>query len=220
MIVRRYILPIISLSLFPSCLKYHYLVKSEFPQAEAADSHASAAVRAGRDFVRSVTAYDQFKTCASFDALLLTGTVRRSFDEQYAAKRGLHVADAGQHGDERSDWLVIYLLAELRDRADVQLQEPDSRWTMYLRLAGGKKVPVSCIEQETFEPEYTSMFGQHVTPFKAPYKVLFELPAGISLPQVSREQVALVFTSPENTVTVTWDPRVQPGEVYEDFYWL
>ncbi len=173
--VFRFFVMIVTLGMLPACIKYHDLVKSEFPQGEKQLDQSSVAAT----HRRSATVYEEFTTKAIFDGLWLSDTLRTSYVDMYAHKRGLNAeareALLKRQLEENRVWLSFYLLADVRDNSFTQLNEKSSFWTMYATLDGKHKLVPESIKEVELEPEFQQLFGARFNHFKATYLVKMRL---------------------------------------------
>lgn len=213
------------LGLLPACIKYHDIVKSEFPQGEKQpDVSAVADVHK-----RSATVYDQFSTKAIFDSMWLSDSLRRSYVDMYAHKRGIdgeaREAELKRQLAENRVWLSFYLLADVRDRSFTQMNEKDSFWTTYAVIDGKHKIVPESIKEVELEPEFQQMFGSRYVHFKTPYLIKMRVSEQMAEHIASGKytSIALVVGSVYKKCEMVWKKEVMHPKKKvmndEDFYW-
>lgn len=206
-----------------SCIKYYDTVRSEFPQAkDQVDPQAAA-----RSAVRSETVYDQFRTLAIFDALWLSDMVREAYVDFHAHKNGLNLDGKEnlliKEKEQNKEIISFYVLAEVRDRGHISLEDKNSLWSLYLTNESGWKLQPKSIKEVELAPEYKKFFGHHkVTPFKTPYLVTFDKNEFVLNQDSLGSGLKLVIGSAEKKVEFVWDdnePVKKKMGSDEDFYW-
>ncbi len=218
----------------PSCVKYHELSQSEFPQGdEYKDSREIA-----HNYVRSAKVLDQFSTQAIFDALWLSDQTRTAFIDVYSKRRGKNTekreALLKRQLEENNHWISFYVLADIRNKMHFSLNDKNSHWTLYLevhkfdkkgKLAKKRIEPLSIKEVEV-EPEYQSFFGAHrYSLFKNTFLVRFPMQNLAGKPYLEKgDELHLVVSSPQKKTSMIWDTNdiKKHSELLrdEDYYWL
>ncbi|MBU1008200.1 hypothetical protein KKA53_03930 [Candidatus Dependentiae bacterium] len=167
--------------LLSSCTKAYKLVPSESSQGkEHGDGRDLDVVK---ENLRSVRVYDEWETSAMFDVLWMSDHTRRSYVDQYCARRGKSAADkesmVGGELDKNRETISFYILADVRDPFHPELDDKNAAWTIYLD-AYGKKIMPSSIKKigiEELAPELLTLFGHKYRrpKFKKPYLVEFPI---------------------------------------------
>ncbi len=201
----------------PSCIKYHEMVKSEFPQGQdAADVREIT-----QTYVRSATVYDQFTTLAVFDALWLSPEVMATYADMYGKRRGKNDAackamlsqeDTKIGSLNAAEFTSFYVLADLRVKTHKGLHEKGSFWTLALENATGKRVEAALIKNVELDPEYQMMFGYRFNLFKEIYLVKF--PAHVEGKPVFApgEPLTLLLSSPRKNMRISWNVPIDPSK--------
>ena len=215
---------IVMLIALPGCIKYYELSESEFPQGKQLDDNRQVAAA----YRRSVTIYDQFKTQAIFDGLWLSDTVRSTYVDIHASKRGVH-GDGKEELlkrqlEENNHWLSFILLADIRDKLFASMSEPSATWTAHAVVDNVKLVAES-VKEFDMDPEYQLLFGKTWSPFKTAYLVKFPLESVLAhkIAESGQHEVKLVISSMYKEAELEW----KTGELSakkevlrdEDFYW-
>ncbi len=203
----------IVLGVTTSCVKYHQLVKSEFPQGEDAPDLRELAEKS----IRAVTIYDQFSTLAIFDVLFLSDEVKAMHADHYGRRRGKDneacKALLAQENKEQPDTMSFYILADLRVKTHKGLHEKGAYWTVALEKKDGTRVEATSIKNVDLDPEYQILFGYRFNLFKEVYLVTFPASSVSAAPAAStgknstesREPVILVVSSPRKSIQLVWD---------------
>ncbi|MBY0353450.1 hypothetical protein K2W90_03735 [Candidatus Babeliales bacterium] len=210
-----------SLCLFPSCIKYHKVVTSEFPQGnETKDCREIT-----HNNVRSQKIYSEFKTEALFDVLLLSDQTREAYAQNFAQRRGKDPQELlNREFEENKHWISFYVLAEIRDNTNPALNEKNSYWTLFLRTPNGKRIEPVSIKEVEIEPEYQRFFGYRFTPHKTVYLIKFPQQGLDNKNLVNpNDPITLVIASPTKEVPLVWDRKdyKKHAELLsdKDFYW-
>jgi len=180
-ILMRFFVVGLALVALPACIKYHDLVKSEFPQGESQPDQQAVAV-AHR---RSKVVYDEFSTKAIFDGLWLSDAMRTAYVDMYAYRKGLDAeareARLKRQLEENRVWLNFYLLAEAYDKNAAQLNEKNSPWSVYAMIDDKHKLVPEVIKlDDELEPEFQKFFGPRFNFFKSAYLIKFRLTEGMA----------------------------------------
>lgn len=237
------------LLLFPSCIRYYKLSKSEFPQGVEHEDTRDIT----HNYVRSGRALDQFSTLAAFNALWLSNDTREAYVDVYSRRRGKddakHDAMLKRQLEENKHWVSFYILTDIRDATQYSMSDKNSTWTVYLEIERKKDLnkihcvtsaqelekahaptiiklePIS-IKEIDVEPEYQEFFGKHrFNLFKDSYLVKFPVSDLEGKPYVQKgDIVTMVFGSAQRDVRLVWDTSdtKKHGELRkdEDFYWI
>jgi len=167
------------LLLFPSCIKYHTLIKSEFPQGKKLEDSREIVY----NYIRTARIYEQFSTQAIFEVLLLSDHTRKEFADQYVERRGKskieHKALVTRELGENKQWISFYVLADIRDKEHLSMADKNSSWTMYLEsydAQGNEKhikpYSITPVDENDLAHEYKHLFA-HRFYFKNIYLVKF-----------------------------------------------
>ena len=193
------------LLVLPSCIKYYEMSNDEFPQAiEKKDDYTELI----QENLKSVRAYEQFETKATFDALWMSDEMKVAFENVYCNKRGKdeNTKDAliRRQLEESKHWITFYVLTDVRGKNNTSMTEKDSLWSMYLQV-GDKKISPISIKEVELEPEIQFFFGSRFSSFKSPYLVKFpatDMAGQFYLKDASG--MSLFFSSPLLETKLTW----------------
>jgi hypothetical protein len=224
MIVRNSLLVGV-LGFYAGCIKYHDLVKSEFPQCKTQPDQHEVAYR----YRRSVTVYDVYQTKAIFNALWLSDQVRTAYVDVYGGKRGMDEQAKEEMLkrllEENKHWLNFYVLAEVGDKTYTSLSEKYAAWTLYVMIDNDKKIMPESIKEVDLEPEYQLMFAKTFNPFKTAYLVKFPLKGELAdrYAKGMIKNIQMIVSSTYKERAMVWDMNeiAQTKKVLkdEDFYW-
>ncbi len=212
------------LVIFTSCIKYHKLLKNEFPQGDKQQDRREVAY----NFLKTSKIYEEFNTQAIFYTLWLSDEVRTVYIHDYSERRGKDAAVCEalvkRQLEENKHWISFYLQADIRDRQHVALNDKNSLWTLYLQTAQGKRVEPISIKIVELEPEYQRYFGHRYNPFKDTYLVRFPAQDLEGTVYMQADKVCMLFiSSPSKKVAISWDKKDSKKHAEllkdEDFYW-
>ncbi len=216
------------LSFAPGCIKYHDLLRSEFPQGQKRpEMHAVAQM-----YRRSGVVYSEFSTQGIFDALWLSDQIRKAYVDVYGGKRGLS-QDAQEEIlkrqlEENKHWITFLLLVDVPDKTNVSLSDPEAAWTVYAQVDGKKLIPAEKkegIKEIELEPEYQLFFGKTYNTLKSVYQIRIPITQDIAdkLTQGTIRSIKLIICSVYKECTLEWtkEQLTQKKKVLrdEDFYW-
>ena len=129
-----YVFCVVMLLLFPSCIRYYKLSKSEFPQGVEHEDARDVS----HNYVRSGRVLDQFSTLAAFNALWLSNNTREAYVDVYSRRRGKddtkHDALLKRQLEENKHWISFYILTDIRDATQFSMSDKNSCWTVYLEI--------------------------------------------------------------------------------------
>lgn len=208
-----------------SCIKYHELATSEFPQGQRCDDKQAVCAA----YSRQAPVYKEFETQAWFDLLWLSDSVRTAYVDVYCSKRGWS-ADKKEEMlkrqlEENRHWLSFYVLAEVPDRTYAALNDPNALWTFSALVDNNEKIVPEPIKDVDLEPEFQLLFGSKFNSLKTAYILKFPITPDIAdaLSKGQFKKVQLVIQSIHKKIDVVWDKKslVQTKKVVrdEDFYW-
>ncbi|MBX9830826.1 hypothetical protein K2X40_02630 [Candidatus Babeliales bacterium] len=212
------------LCLFSSCIKYHKVIKSEFPQGNENQDCREIT----HNNVRSQKIYNEFKTEALFDVLLLSDQTRTAYVKNFAQRRGKNQEGYQQLLDrefeENKHWVSFYVLAEIRDNSNPSLNEENSYWTLSLQTPSGNRIEPTSIEEVDIEPEYQTFFNHRFTAHKTVYLVKFPQQDLDNKNLINpNDPITLVIASPTKELPLVWDRKdyKKHAELLsdKDFYW-
>jgi len=213
------------LGFYAGCLKYHDLVKSEFPQSKTQPDKHDVAYR----YRRTALVYDVFQTKAIFNALWLSDEVRTAYVDVYGGKRGMDEQAKEEVLkrllEENKHWLNFYVLAEMNDKTYTSLSDKYASWTLFLTVDHDKKIVPESIKEVDLEPEYQLMFAKTFNLFKTAYLVKFPLKGELAdrYARGAIKNIQLVVSSTYKERAMVWDMDeiAQTKKVLkdEDFYW-
>lgn len=198
----RVFLILFYLIIMPGCGRLVDWGKDTFYQGESLPINTVVAQRN----VRSIAVYDQFTTCAIFDALLLSDDVRTAYADIYMRKLGSNQdkynAFLRRQLEENKHYLSFYVLSLY----EKPLGEATSEWMMFLRIDGVDMVPFE-VKSVDISSEYQLLFGKRFNRFKVAYSVKFPIRDrdGNFLINPQAQKIALVFRSMDKETLLTWD---------------
>lgn len=158
-----------------------------------------------RNYVRSIVAYDQFDTAASFDALWLSDNARTGYADLFVRRRGKNEDFRNtflrRQLEENKHFFNFYILAPF----ETPLAEPLSLWQLFLSIDGIRYTPVEFKVAE-LEPEYRAIFGKKYTRFKESYLAKFDAKDSDGNPIVKpgTKTVSLYFRSNDKEAVLVW----------------
>ena len=158
-----------------------------------------------REYVRSITVYDQFDTAGCFDALWLSDGARTGYVELYARRRGKSEEFKNtflrRQLEENKHFLNFYILAPF----ETPMGEPNSLWQPFLSIDGVVYTPQEFKVTE-LEPEYRAIFGKKYTRFKESYLAKFDAKDldGNPIIKLNTQKVMLYFRSNDKEAILTW----------------
>ena len=158
-----------------------------------------------REYVRSITVYDQFDTAGCFDALWLSDAARTGYVELYARRRGKNEEFKNtflrRQLEENKHFFNFYILAPF----ETPMGEPNSLWQPFLSVDGEVYTPQGFKVTE-LEPEYRAIFGKKYTRFKESYLAKFEAKDVDGNPIITptTKKIMLYFRSNDKEAVLTW----------------
>lgn len=202
--VRLFVLLFVTL-MTSSCVKYHEILKSEFPQGQDEPDQRKLA----HAYVRSSTVYDQFSTLGVFDVIWLSDEVNEFYAQTHGKRRGKDddacKALLAQQNKDREEVIAFYVLADLRTKTNKYLHEKGSYWTLALEMADGKCIEASSIKNIELEPEYQKLLGNRFNLFKEVYLVTFPKHVfGFNYLEKD-EPLVLLISSPYKNFKLSWN---------------
>lgn len=211
--------------LLPGCVKYYELSTTEFNQG----SEVTQKTLLTKNFVRSIKLYDQFETVASFDALWLSPDVRSSYAKRFCSKRGKDDATLqaieNRQLEETNHWVGFYVLADIRTKHNISLNEKNAAWTFYLTINDKIKVDPISIKEVELEPEYQEIFGHRFNNFKTAYLMKFPAYGLDNKPYITTPTPSLKLHAcgPQREGYALWNRfscSQTKAQRDEDFYWV
>ena len=168
----KYIFLVMLLGILPGCKQYFFWGKDNFIQAPKIRIDMAQA----RKFLQTKRLYDEASTVGIFDALWLNHTVRMTYINLYAARKGFSQEEkddlVAHHKREAQDTLSFYVLMDNDNEHILSLKVQESRWSIYLKIDNQTYSPVS-IKPVALTPEYSKIFGYRHNQFRSPYLVIF-----------------------------------------------
>lgn len=158
-----------------------------------------------REYVRSITVYDQFDTAGCFDALWLSDGARTGYVELYSRRRGkseeFQNTFLRRQLEENKHFLNFYVLVPF----ETPMGEPNSLWQLFLSIDGVFYTPQE-LKVAELEPEYRAIFGKKYTRFKESYLAKFEAKDLDGNPIIApgTKKIMLVFRSNDKEAVLTW----------------
>ncbi|MGB8366984.1 MAG: hypothetical protein WCD44_01365 [Candidatus Babeliales bacterium] len=126
-----------------------------------------------QQYIRSTTVYDQFTTCAIFDALWLSDEVRGAYADLYAVRYGKNEEQKKvflrRQLEENRHFITFYVLSLY----EVPLGDSTAEWSLFLNIDNENYIPTE-IKSIDLAPEYIEFFGKKFTRFKVAYQVKFD----------------------------------------------
>jgi len=159
-----------------------------------------------RQFMRSITVYDQFETLGIFDVLWLAGPVRTSYAQLHACRHGKSCehekAFLRRQLEENKHFIDFYVLSLYSKPLDVE----DAFWSLFLEIDGCRYAPRE-IKAIDLTPEYKFFFGKRFSKFKVSYIVRFSACDIENMPLIDEDTscISLVFRSVEKEAVLSWD---------------
>lgn len=159
-----------------------------------------------RAYVRSITAYDQLSTAATFDALWLSDTVRSAYVRFFVDRRGKgeeqYTTIVRRQLEENNFVIAFYVLCPF----EVSLGDADADWMVFLRVNNAQYTPTE-VKIVDLAPEYRAIFDKRINRFKQAYLVKFDARDASDAPIIgaSTKRLSLVFRSMSKDLTLIWD---------------
>ncbi len=225
----------------PGCVKYHKLLKKEFPQGKEKEKKEDVIVRN----VRSTPVYDQFTTKAMFDVLWMSDEAREYYVDIYSQKHGYGELAADsmlrRQLEENRHYISFFVLAYLPENCHQVLNDKDSTWSFYLKTFQGEKITPLSIKEVELAPEIKYFFGNKISRFKSAYLIRFskkgvlaKISQNAKVPEVPFK---LIISSVDRDVHIRWGEKPSVGVKVnkwkapvstsngkyvenEDFYWI
>jgi hypothetical protein len=211
-----------------SCVKYHDLVKSEFPQGGRLPDQRAIAQR----YRRTATLYEEFQTRAVCSALWCSDEWRTAYVDVYGSKRGLSAESREEmlkrQLEENQHWITFYLLADVRDKTFTSLGDSVASWSVYAEVDGKKMTPApkkEGIREVELEPELQLFFGPTFNLFKGAYLIRIPINQDLAGRLAKRDvrSLKLVVSSSTEYCTLEWTKEQLEEKTKalkdEDFYW-
>jgi hypothetical protein len=159
-----------------------------------------------KEFIKGATLYDELDTAAKFDVLWLSDAVRSEYARLHAYTQGK--SDEFYQGllrrqlEENKHFVTFYILSLY----DMYLGMPESKWQFFLRV-GDKNIAPSEIKAIELLPEYKTFFGDQLTRFRAPYRVMFDAKDIDDNDIITSETkiIELVFRSTHKELVLGWN---------------
>jgi len=199
-----------SLLLLPGCGRIVDWAKDSFYQGN--DLHDYSKVP--KEYLRSITIYDQFETLGTFDSLWLSDSVRTAYAHLHACRHGktpdLEKAFLRRQLEENKHFIVFYVLSLYSKPLDAE----DAAWSLFLEIDGHRYAPTE-IKAIDLLPEYTFFFGKRFSKFKVPYWIRFNAYDVENKPLITKEteEIRLIFRSVEKEVMLSWDLCTLPCDI-------
>ncbi len=173
----KYMVLVMLLGVLPGCKQYFFWGQQNFVQAPKIRVDMTQA----REFLKTKRLYDEASTVGIFDALWLNHTVRQTYINLYAARKGFCQEEKddliAHHKKEAQDTLSFYVLMDNDQEHILTLKVQESRWSVYLKINNTTYSPES-IKPVMLTPEYTKLFGYRYNQFRSPYLVVFHAQDG------------------------------------------
>jgi len=188
--------------LLPGCGRIVDYVKESFNQGQDLSDFS----KIPRQFIRSVTVYDQFETLGMFDSLWLSDPVRIAYAQLHACKYGKskehEKAFLRRQIEENNHYIDFYVLSLYI----LPLDTDDSKWSLFLEVNCERYAPIE-VKAIDLAQEYVFFFGKHLSRFKVPYLVRFSAFDVENKPLISRstKEIHLVLRSVKKEAVLTWN---------------
>lgn len=188
--------------ILPGCGRIVDWAKESFYQGQDLNDYKTAP----REFLRSITVYDQFETVGMFDALWLSDPVRTAYAQLYSCRQGKssehEKAFLRRQLEENKHYIVFYVLSLYSKPLDAE----DALWSLFLDVDGSRYVPTE-IKAVELAPEYKFFFGKRFSKFKVPYLIRFNVCDIENKPIITEgtQIVRLIFRSVEKEAELLWD---------------
>lgn len=226
------VLFVFSMILFPSCIKYYKLSKTECYQGKDLPDRKEVS----KNNVRTINIHDQFSTLAIFDFLWLSDETRSAYVDMNSTRKGKDEqakrALLTRQLEENKHWISFYVLADIKDNTDGSLSDKNSPWALYLVSRDGRKVAPSSIKEVELEPEYKFLFGPKFDLFSRIFEIKFPYTDLAGIPYIKQaEMFKVVLCSLKKEGEVWWnklnaddEKLIKKGKKIkvlknEDFYW-
>jgi hypothetical protein len=158
------------------------------------------------DYLRWVTAYDQFTTIGSFDALWLTDPVRTVYARENSFREGKsaehYKAFLRRQLEENNHYISFYVLSS----HETPLGDPFSEWKVFLTVDDHVFYPTEC-KAVDLPYEYKVLLKKRLNLFKESYILTFNAKMADDTPIIapSTQAVVLHFRRSDKEVTLTWN---------------
>jgi hypothetical protein len=197
--------------LLPGCLYIDWGKRNFYQGSEVVDYTPDV-----RRYLRSATVYNQFSTCAFFDALWLSDNVRTIYAKVHSQRVGKDVEHARaflwRQLEENKHNLTFLVLSLYTIPLDTEM----AAWSLVLCINGKTIMPAS-IKAIDLAHEYTVFLANELSRFKVAYEVNFNVidADGNSILKDARELV-LQFRSVKKEVSLHWK-LTGAGDVYSPY---
>jgi hypothetical protein len=185
----------------PGCRKIIDWGKRSFPQAQKITYNKNII----KQYTKSFVAYDELDTAARFDVLWLSDQVRTEYARlhtyTYGKPEEFYQALLRRQLEENKHFITFYVLSVF----DVTLGNTNSNWSVFLRINGMHNAP-SDIKVIDPLPEYKTFLAKQLTPFRTPYRIMFDARDIEDKLLLSNETkiIELVFRSTTQEFTLSW----------------
>ena len=159
-----------------------------------------------REHIRSITAYDQLSTAATFDALWLSDEVRSAYVRLFVDRRGKgeeqYATIVRRQLEENNFVMAFYVLCPF----EVSFGDVEADWMVFLRVNNVQFTPTE-VKVVDLAPEYRAIFDKRVNRFKQAYIVKFDArdASDAAIIGTSTQALSLVFRSLHKDLTLIWD---------------
>lgn len=188
------------LATLPGCSRIIDWTKTNFYQGEPLNED----IKVAKNYIRSVTLYDEFSTHGMFDVLWLSEVVRTAYAHLYVYKRGedqtYYKKIIERELFENEQFISFYVLSISH------LVGPESEWTLFLRIGNNNLIPheVKVIE---LPYEYQQVFAKRSSIFKRPYLVTFSARNIEGIPYITpdTQEISLYVRSAKKQHALSWN---------------
>lgn len=176
--------------------------KGLVPQGDPFKQNLSSA----HSYIRSMTAYDQLSTAATFDALWLSDEVRSAYVRLFVDRRGKgeeqYATIVRRQLEENNFVIAFYVLCPF----EITLGDAEADWMVFLRINNAQYTPTE-VKIVDLAPEYRAFFDKKFTRFKQVYFVKFDARDvnDVALITAATSTLSLVFRSMRKDLVMTWD---------------
>lgn len=197
-----------SLSVLPGCGRVIEWGKKNFYQGEESPSYTQTP----KEYICSVTVYDQLATQAQFDALWLSDAVRMAYVNAFADRTGKNSEQKNmllrRELEENNHYITFYVLSLY----NISLGDCLSEWSMVLKSNNQMYHPAE-IKYVDLSPEFRLFFGPLMSRFKNVYQVRFDAKDVEGQPILTpfSKDIQLCFRSTKKDVALLWQLAFNDG---------
>lgn len=183
-------------------------------------------IQGAQPFIKSVQAYSQFTSVATFDVMLLTDALRMLFVDYHKKNNGISADQEKllrqRQLNENRYFISIYVLASQQERSFVSgkamfcgeyqkagelLSGKDPMWNVRL-IVGGRQITPESVRVVDLPVEYRHLFGEAFNQFSTIYQIKFHAYDSNNqyiLPFDRPTSMIFRFSSPMRQLDVIWN---------------